>query len=48
MKAITDEARAVIAEDETRQEPGVSGIHMEADETSGNVLSLDGALGRDD
>ena len=43
MKAITDEARAVIAEDETRQEPGVSGIHMEADETSGNVLSLDGA-----
>ena len=35
MKAITDEARAVIAEDEARQEPGVKGIHMEADETSG-------------
>ena len=43
MKAITDEARAVIAEDEARREQGVSGIHMEADETSGNVLDLDDA-----
>ena len=43
MKAITDEARAVIAEDEARRKSGSADVPMEADETSVDVLDLDDA-----
>ena len=43
MKAITDETRAVIAEDEARRAPGAIDVPMEADETSVDVLDLDDA-----
>ena len=43
MKAITDEARAVIAEDEARRKSGSAEVPMEADETSVDVLGLDDA-----
>ena len=43
MKARTDEARAVIAEDETRRAPGTTDVPMEVNETSVDVLDLDDA-----
>ncbi|MDE2824030.1 MAG: sigma-70 family RNA polymerase sigma factor [Chloroflexota bacterium] len=43
MKAITDETRAVIAEDEARRASGSAGVPMEANETSVDVLDLDDA-----
>ncbi len=43
MKAITDEARAVIAEDEARRASGSADVPMEANETSVDVLDLDDA-----
>ena len=43
MKARTDEARAVIAEDEARRAPGTTDVPMEVNETSVDVLDLDDA-----
>ena len=43
MKAITDEIRAEIAEDEARRAPGTADVPMEVNETSVDVLDLDDA-----
>jgi RNA polymerase primary sigma factor len=48
MKAIADETRAVIAEDEARRAPGTIDVPMEVNETSVDVLDLDAHNGKAD